>query len=167
MGVTIHYGGQLRSGDRMAKLQSIALRWAKKWKCEVDEVDEPEFEYFRVRNDTLEEYKGAIKGFVLRPHPEAESLSILIANDGYLYHFCKTQFAPPEVHIDVISFLRDIEPHFTEFKVQDDGGYWDSSDRELLERRLGFLNRMIDKLAKAFPPDTTNRGDRSPKSGKN
>jgi hypothetical protein len=167
MGVTIHFGGQLREETRMADLQAIALRWAKKWKCEVDEVDEPAYSYYRVRNDKLEEYTGPMKGFVLHPHPESETLSIKIASDGYMYHFCKTQFAPPEVHIDVISFLREIEPHFTEFKVQDDGGYWELEDRDLLERRLGFLNRMIDKLAKTFPPDTTNRGDRTPKSGKN
>jgi hypothetical protein len=167
MGLTIHYGGQLRSEDRMADLQSIALRWAKHWKCDVDDVDMPEFQYYRVRNNKLEEYKGPIKGFALQPHPDSDPLSLWIGSDGFLYHFCKTQFAPPEVHIDIVSFLREIEPHFTEFTVQDEGGYWELNDRDLLEKRQGFLNREIDALAKAFPPEATGKRDRTPKSGDN
>lgn len=166
MGVTIHYSGTLRSWDRMPELQAIALHWAKHWKCEVDGVDIPDFELVRVRGGELEHYEGPVRGFVLRPHRDTEPLSILIGDDRYLCHSCKTQFAPPEAHIDIVAFLRDIQPYFEGFEARDEGGYWETGDRDELEKRLDFLNRAIDALAKALPEGSM-AVDRTPRSGDN
>jgi hypothetical protein len=168
MGVTIFYSGTIKQQERDPALQQVALKWARHWKCEVvDVVDQPDG-MFQVRDTEIVEYEGPLNGFVLHPHPMAESLAILYGTDGYCWRFCKTQFAGPDMHIEVVQCLREIAPFFNGFKVKDDSGYWDTGDRQELERRMGIIDRGIDLLAGKFPPDTDpSRTDRTPKSGNN
>ena len=41
---------------------------------------------------------------------------------------CKTQFADPEIHMELVGFLRKIEPFFEFFTVQDEGEFWDEEN---------------------------------------
>ena len=47
-----------------------------------------------------------------------------------------TQSMPIEIHIALIELLREIEPYFEHLEVEDEGGYWESGDREALEKRV-------------------------------
>jgi|GEM_PF-1401959 len=166
MGVTLYYSGTLRSLEHDTALQRIVLKWAKHWKCDVLEVDQEHDLMIQMRDGKATEYRGPLSGFILFPHPEAESLSLVHAPDGYLWHFCKTQFAGPRTHMEVVEFLEEIAPFFKDFKIVDDGGYWPNRDRKELERRMGIIDGAIDGLSKAFPV-SKKHSDRSPKSGMN
>ena len=146
MGVCINFSGQLKSAGHFAHLERVGRRWAKHWKCDLNEVEHPSFPFFRVVNDEVMEVSGPMRGLTLHPHPECESVRLFFNKELYLDHWCKTQFAPPDTHVEVCAFLRDIEPLFDGFNVIDDGGFWETGDRAELERRLGFLNRMIDRI---------------------
>lgn len=166
MGVTLFYSGTIRSTERDPVLQHIVLKWARRWKCDVVEVDNEMDFMIQMRDGKTTEYRGPVSGFILKPHPEAESLSIEYAPDGYLWRFCKTQFAGPRTHIQVIEFLQEIEPFFTDFKILDDGGYYPDNDLQELERRMGIIGGAITAIKKAFPV-SKKHSDHSPKSGMN
>ena len=170
MGVTIHYRGKLRSEAHLPRLQTALLPWAKRWHTDLEEIDDPDGWAFRVRGNEVYEFKGRLHGFHLHPHEKAETLMFRVSDDLEMQESCKTQFATADVHVGIIELLMEIKPLFTGFKVKDDGGYWDTGDREELERRMGLLNRMIDGLAKAFPPapdEIMRRFNKTPQSGDN
>lgn len=146
MGVTIHFSGKLRSRGDLAEIGSIATKWAATWKCEVIDVDEPMKELIRVRNGEVCIYESPVTGMLLCPHPKAEPLFFEFDSDGYMAHFCKTQFAPVQVHVEIIGLLREMAPHLEDFSVLDEGGYWDSGDRRQLEEKLALLQRLIDAV---------------------
>lgn len=166
MGVTIFYSGTIRSTERDPLLLHIALKWAKRWKCDVVDVDDQQSLLIRMRDGESIGYRGPAKGFILRPHPDAESLGIVYSPDGYVWRFCKTQFAGPRIHIEVVEFLNEIAPFFKDFKITDDGGYWPKKDRTELERRMGLIGDAINELGKTFPR-SKDHGDHTPKSGLN
>lgn len=170
MGVTIHFQGKLRSAGHMPKLQEALLPWAKRWKTELVDVDIPEADIIRVRNGKVEESIGRLRGCHVFPHKDSEPLRFWFTDDLYMESFCKTQFAPVDTHIEVVELLRVVKPLFTGFKVIDEGGYWETSDREELARRIGFLNSAIDRIASMFPPapeEVMRRFGGTPKSGEN
>ncbi len=59
----------------------------------------------------------------------------------------KTQFSTPEVHVAVCSLLRLVEGYAARLEVVDEGGYWESGDREGLAARLEQLNAALAALA--------------------
>jgi len=63
------------------------------------------------------------------------------------YVWVKTQFSDPDVHIAVCSLLRLVEKYAAEWEVTDEGGYWESEDREQLAVRMAFLDAALAKLA--------------------
>ena len=62
----------------------------------------------------------------------------------------KTQGGGAETHIAVCDLLRLAVAHGAELEVIDEGGYWETGDREELERRLALLDAAIDALASAL-----------------
>ncbi len=151
-------------------MQLVLLAWAERWRVDLIEVDVAKTMVSRVRHGRLEEYAGPLHGFQLQPHAECEMLRFTFDDGLYLADCCKTQFAPVEIHMEVIDLLRAIKPLFADLKVLDEGGYWDTNDRDELETRIGFLNRAIDRLTHAFPPapdEILRRFDRTLRSGEN
>lgn len=106
------------------------------------------------------------RGVVVQP-PDCETLWLTFSRDGQLvvyepaweerdtpgrYHvreqvWVKTQFSSPEVHIAVCSLLRLVEKYAVEWEVEDEGGYWESGDREELARRMERLRAVLEMLA--------------------
>lgn len=147
MGITIHYSGKLRSTDEMPAIRAIASKWAKRWKCEVHDIDDPWKKLFRVRSGKADFYESPVTGTRLHPHPKSETLVFELDSDLYMQHFCKTQFAPVQVHIDIVEMLREMETHFEQFSVNDESGYWETGDRGKLEQNITFISNVIDKVS--------------------
>jgi hypothetical protein len=59
----------------------------------------------------------------------------------------KTQFSDPDTHIAVCSLLRIVEKYAAEWEVEDEGGYWESGDREALAAQMERLNAAMAMLA--------------------
>lgn len=147
MGITIHFSGKLRSIDEMGAIRSIADKWAKRWKCEVFTIDDPWKELIRVRNGEVCMYESPVIGILLHPHPDSESLVFEFDSDLYMEFFCKTQFAPVQTHVDICDMLKEIEPHFEQFSVNDEGGYWETGDLGQLASKIRVISNVIKKVS--------------------
>lgn len=147
MGITIHFSGKLNTMGELPVIRSITARWAARWKCEVIDIDEPLKELIRVRNGEVCIYESPVTGLLLCPHPKAEPLFFEFDSDGYMAHACKTQFAPVQMHVEIIGLLRELAPHLDEFSVLDEGGFWESGDRQQLEDKFALGQRLIDAVS--------------------
>jgi len=106
------------------------------------------------------------RGVVIEP-PECETMWLTFNRSGQLivydlpleepetpgrYHareylWVKTQFSTPEVHIAICDLLRQVAGYMAWLEVHDEGGYWESGDRETLVERLEMLNTAMSALA--------------------
>ena len=147
MGVTIHFSGTLRSATDLAAVRSIASKWAAHWQCEVVDISSDKQKLIRVRDGEVCIYESPVTGAMLMPHPDADPLVLEFDRDLYVQHFCKTQFAPAQVHVEIIEMLQELAPLFEHFAVHDEGGYWGSGDRQHLEQQLALGLDLINKIA--------------------
>jgi len=60
--------------------------------------------------------------------------------------FTKTQFAGADIHIGVCELLRLCQQHGVELEVTDEGGYWETGDRQQLAERISFLDAAISTV---------------------
>lgn len=130
----------------MPAVRAIASSWAARWQCALHHIDSPRTELIRVRNGEVCIYECPVTGVMLSPHPDAEPIRLEFDTDLYMQHFCKTQFAPAQVHVEVIGLLRELAPLMEDFSVEDEGGYWETGDLQHLEEQLArglALIRMV------------------------
>lgn len=146
MGVTIHFSGRLKHAGELVHVRAIAVKWAAHWQCEAVDFSAPLVELIRVRNGQVVQYTSPVTGVSLRPHPGSETLLLEFDSDLEMQHFCKTQFAPAQVHVEIVEMLRELAPHFVDFAVQDERGYWETGDREHLEHQLALGLELIRRV---------------------
>jgi len=80
-----------------------------------------------------------------------EPIHLEFGNDLFCQDFVKTQFAGPEVHVQIIELFKRLEPHFKTLKIEDEGEYWETADRKRLQQNMDTVDRMI-REAKAKNP---------------
>lgn len=105
------------------------------------------------------------RGVIVMP-PDSEPLWLTFGRDGTLISYqasaesyrqpgnylavtdlyTKTQYAGVQVHIGVCELLLLSRGYGVELEVLDEGGYWETGDRVLLERKLGFLDSAIRQV---------------------
>ena len=140
MGVTIHFEGRLRDDDALANVLAIAAEHAESngWASETLDRDHD------VLNREIDEescdYEGPVRGVALYPHEDCEPVRLEFDADLFVQEFTKTQFAGVAIHCAVVALLRDLEPHFVELEVFDEGEYWDSGDLERLEEHCAAFD---------------------------
>jgi len=143
MGVTIHYEGRLRDEAAfeaaIARVQDFCARHG--W--ENSRFDVASATLQRVVNEQDVDYVGPSKGIEVMPHPGAEPLAFEFDRSLYVQEFCKTQFAGPAVHMQVISLLEDVAPFFETLTVEDEGEYWGTHDEALLISHLNKVEAML------------------------
>lgn len=149
MGVTIHYSGRIQNvgviGDLQEEVADIcaALKWDYRF------IDEP-----------------LVKGIVFQPHPKCETVALLFDDHGNLvspftlrephptgntWLSVKTQFAGAATHIAVVKLLKYLQKKYIpNMEVKDEGEYWEKEDKHLLQHKLDYLRRAIDKVQSMF-----------------
>lgn len=175
MGVTIHYRGKINDVKNVDALTDEMIDFAGSLGWKHTRLDEdwskPNTAKLVHKEDgTHVEGHAPLRGVILRPHKESESLSLTFNADGLLVDiigmvwiaeggriaeeqllFTKTQFAPLEVHIAIIKLLRHLKTRYiSDLEVRDEGSYWESNDANELKRRMDIVNRGIDILSAAF-----------------
>jgi len=145
VGVTIHFEGGLRDEGAFRRAIELARQFGigRGWPSQP--IDESRVELQRVRDEQPWDYVGPTRGIVLQPHENSEPLRLEFDSDLYLQEYCKTQFAPCDVHIEIIELLRQLEPEFALFLLDDEGEYWPSGDRAVLERHRDACFRALDE----------------------
>lgn len=166
MGISIHYKGKLNNPDLLNafcdEIKDIAKDMNWNFNTFNNDLNNPNSSYVD-RNGHI---KGhiPIKGLNVTIHPKAESLSFLFDKNGNLRNllmmtykngkeseisniFVKTQFAPIEIHITIIKLLEYIKKKYiSNLKVIDEGSYWETRDKNILEEKLSFLYKKIDQI---------------------
>jgi hypothetical protein len=86
-----------------------------------------------VRDEKDWDYHGSVRGIEVAPHRDCEPLRLEFDEDQYIQEFTKTQFAPVEVHIQIVELLKQLESNFEELTVDDEGQFYKSGNLHLLK----------------------------------
>ncbi|WP_027167147.1 hypothetical protein [Mesorhizobium sp. WSM3224] len=163
MGVTIHFEGQLPGEEEYVALLREVEAFAVTRGWPVRKIEEAEIALSRVIDERSVDYLGPVIGIKVLPHPRSDPLPFEFDRHLFMQQYCKTQFAGSDVHIEVIELLRKVAPLFRELDVFDEGGYWESGDRSVLQGNLDIVEAMI---ADAIRKDPTARGPLRLESGR-
>ena len=149
MGVTIHSEGRLRDQSAYDALVAEATAFATHRNWQALPFAIPLAKLSRVRDEKDWDYEGPTKGIELRAHPSSEPIRLEFDQDLYIQEYTKTQFAPPEVHKDLVVLLDQLAPHFASLAVVDEGEYYESRDEKLLLKHRDRCFQVLDEhLAK-------------------
>ncbi|MDO8926679.1 MAG: hypothetical protein Q7U94_07215 [Sideroxyarcus sp.] len=143
MGITIHFEGQLKDETSLDTVLALTRRFCEERSWPFESINESCITLNRVRDEKDWDYIGPTKGIVVQPHENSEPFRLEFDKDYYLQEYTKTQFAPIEVHIALVSLLRQLEPHFASLDVVDEGEFYDTNDQSTLE---GHINRCFEVL---------------------
>ncbi|UCI04999.1 hypothetical protein [Mesorhizobium sp. B1-1-8] len=163
MGVTIHFEGQLSSEEQYAALSQEVEAFAVTRGWPIREIEEAEMALSRVIDEREVDYLGPVIGIKVLPHPRSDPLRFEFDRHLFVQQYCKTQFAGSGAHIEIIELLRKAAPLFDKFDVFDEGEYWESGDRSILQRNLDTVEAMI---AEGMRKDPTARGPIRLESGR-
>lgn len=134
MGITIHYAGRVASEEAISALYEESLAIARNfgWRGRV-----PARESLRA------------EGLIFLPHENCEPLTLRFSRTRRFSDFCKTQFAGPAVHLQVLQFFRRLEQHFSKLVIYDETEEFETKgdmeallavfDRELQYIKEGLL----------------------------
>lgn len=128
MGVTIHYAGRLCDPTKLQRLLEIARQHSESngWDFEVSPKD-----------------NQLSQSFVIHPHPDCEPIEFEFERGNRFSSWVKTQFAGPEIHIQIIRFLREIKPVLGRLGVRDEGEFWQTESEETLRSHINKVNEVI------------------------
>lgn len=143
MGITIHFTGVAKSIKHCLDMVVLARNFSAEQAWSVVNVNEPEVELVRTAGEEQISYKGPVHGIVLLPADTCEPIYLVFDSNLLVQDYVKTQFAGPDTHIQVIELFRMLEPHFASFEILDEGLYWNTSDRELLQIEMEKVNEML------------------------
>jgi hypothetical protein len=140
VGVTIHYAGQLRDAKRIPELLAVAEDYALShgWRFRAITAD----------NDSP-------AGFVIFPHDDCEPLEIRFGARNRFRNWVKTQFAGPEIHVEVVDFLNQIKPILGRLGVSDEGEFWKTGDQDTLCWHMNRINELIAEYVVENPSTRT------------
>lgn len=133
MGITIHFEGKLNNQESYDALIKKAIEFSKFQDWEYFQLKNEFKTLERVINEEIKEYDGPTKGIQIHPHENSEPLILEFDKDLYIQEYCKTQFAPIEIHIKVIELLNILKQYFENLNAFDEGEYLETNDLNILE----------------------------------
>ncbi|SEL55171.1 hypothetical protein SAMN05428989_1905 [Pseudoxanthomonas sp. GM95] len=156
-GVTIHFDGHLRQGIEIDDIASAACRSAEglSWRCVlISGASDPKLDQITI--DMLCELEGnqsrsSALGVVIYPNEMSEPLYLVVGEARAFKNFVKTQFAGANAHIGVIHILDAIKPFTDQLDVVDEGRYWTTRDRKLLEEDLASVASQMQMIKLQHP----------------
>lgn len=94
--------------------------------------------------------------FEALPHPKCEPVRLDFSASLTTDEVVKTSFAPFKTHVEVVTFLRALQPLAKSLKVDDECEFWETGDRALLKKhRAGFERAFSGGAASADEPPMT------------
>lgn len=150
-GVTIHFEGTATSPEAVATILSTVEAVAKRRGWKVAGASQENGKLVRVIDEKDRDYEGRITGVVVRISEKCEPLYVQFGDDGFMQDFVKTQFAGPDVHIQIVELLEAVRPCFQSLTVTDEGDYWTTHDRAGLELHIAKINSALADLKRENP----------------
>jgi hypothetical protein len=136
MGITIHYRGRVNPKLKIREFYILAGLFCKEKGWEITDLVETVGGALLDQPDGGIPYEGRLYSFAITIHENCEPLAFQITSEGYFKNWCKTQFAPPEVHRGIVELFDQVRIKLSELVIQDEGGYWETRDAQALEARI-------------------------------
>jgi phage pi2 protein 07 len=177
MGLSIHYSGRFGNPDLLqAMIEEVEdIVKVYKWRYHIYHTQ------FPTAGFTSNGHDGKVYGISFTP-PECETVTVCFLSNGrmscssllefygdsndeksqeYLYMpSVKTQYAGWQTHLFILKLLKYITAkYFVEFKMQDEGDYWETSNEELLKQNFSRYNKMLDSVCIAFESFPVKEGE--------
>jgi hypothetical protein len=137
MGVTIHYVGRLHSTsclenvvDRAEELASN-LHWG-----------------FERIGSIAGPYPA---GYIAYPDEDCEPLRFEFDPSLKARDWVKTHFAGPDIHVQVVGFLRQLRPLLRRLGVRDEGEYWETGSEQKLREHMDSTNHVMQAMKSEKP----------------
>ncbi len=160
MGLSIHYSGSFKKSASLEamidEVKDIAEIY--EWKYTIHKTHFPKNSFQK------SEYNSKLYGISFTPH-SSETICLTFLSNGkmcsganlkyfgnadnykqYLYMLSsKTQFAGSTTHKIIIHLLKHLnQKYFQDFKLKDEGNYWETEDESILEKNFKAYNDLID-----------------------
>jgi hypothetical protein len=160
MGLSIHYNGSFKADasltEMIEEVKDIAEIY--KWKYRIAE------QHFPKNSFDKSGYDGKTYGISFTP-PNSETVTLTFLSNGrmccannleffgnsetdkkYLYMLSsKTQYAGSSTHKIIIHLLKYLSvKYFSDFKLTDEGMYWETGDEKLLDETFKIYNDLVD-----------------------
>ena len=177
MGLSIHYSGKIKDAASLPLLieevKDVAI--VNKWKYRVSESS--------FSNNTLDsqEHLEPIYGISFTP-PKCETVSITFLSNGvmacpaqikffgnsenpieknYIYAlFAKTQYAGMITHALIINLFKYLDTkYFKDFKMTDEGKYWETGDENVLRQRFSEYDALLDNFVLSLETFPVQKGE--------
>jgi hypothetical protein len=144
MGVTIHFEGKLKDDRALAGALTLAKKFSEEHSWSLQPIDEPQVTLRRVRNEENWDYVGPVKGLEIQPKENSEPFRLEFDSDLYVQEYTKTQFAPLEIHVQLVELLHLLQPFFEELRIEDEGEYFESGDLTLLAKHRDRCSEVLN-----------------------
>jgi len=167
MGITIFAKGRIDDVEAIPPLIADVKQRAEDngWRFSILDDDFTEEPAATLNHGRIEGNLG-LKGIAVQVDPGCETLDLCFDREGVLtnlvaqllwlededsvvagrFTFVKTQFGRIESHVQIIELLDWLkERYISNLEVTDEGGYWETRDRQLLAERRGAIEHYLDQ----------------------
>jgi len=151
MGVTIHFEGQLLDEGAFRTLIDTAVTFAEERNWRKESISSEMSTLLRVRDEQDCDYHGPVKGIAIYPSEDCDPVRLEFDTNFYVQEYVKTQFAGVETHLQVLDLLHILEPLFRELKIEDEGEYWKTGDKQILAQHMTRIQQVIDEELRKNP----------------
>jgi hypothetical protein len=145
VGVTIHFEGKLKDDEAYNSLMASSKKFAIEMEWPVSEISETEVTLQRVKDEEDWDYIGPVKGIEILPHEACDPFRLEFDRDLYIQEFVKTQFAPAQIHVLLIDFLRKHKNLFDNLEIIDEGEFLETNDLEVLESHIEACDKQMEE----------------------
>lgn len=151
MGITIHYQGRLNPRVKIKEFHGLTKVLCLENRWTITDLEETTGKLQWSVQGASMPYEGKINEFIILPHNHCEPLNFQIGGNGFFQDRCKTQFAPVEIHVQIVRFFEDLKVKLVEMLIKDEGGYWETRDLARLKHNLDTCFSAIEKTRQESP----------------
>lgn len=167
MGISIHYSGSFNPKASLTEMIEEVVDIAKIYNWDYH-IFEPAFP----KQTDKEKYNDNVYGICFTP-PECETVTIAFLSNRkmssvtnlqfygnsdnkdyqkYLYMLAvKTQYAGMQIHMVIIQLFKYLnKKYFLNFKMIDEGKYWETSDETILKETFDRYNTLVYSVRKSL-----------------
>ena len=176
MGLTIFYSGRFNPESSLSEMieEVKDICEVQKWKYKIFNREFPALPF-------PNKYDGQIYGICYTP-PECETVKLEFLSNGrmscsallhmwgssenkdhkkFIYSpWTKTQFAGYEVHALIVEIFRYVsKKYLLDFKMTDEGHYWETNDLEVLKERFSLYEGLLDNFCLGLQSMPVKKGE--------
>ena len=145
MGVTIHFEGRLKDEASFESALATTKQFCNEHSWPYELINNSHVILKRVRDEENLDYEGLVKGIAVQPHENSEPFRLEFDKFLYVQEYTKTQYAPINIHIELIELLRNLQPHFEHLEIIDEGEFFETGSHDALANHINRCFEVLDE----------------------